>query len=48
MTVTRAAEQEGEFSVVGTENGLMEVREQGLAEFRVEELETGGKMGAEA
>lgn len=43
---TRSVEQEDEFSVVGTENETIEFREQGVA--RVEELERGGKMGAEA
>lgn len=46
VAVALSVEQEDEFSVVGTENETIEVREQGVA--RVEELERGGKMGAEA
>lgn len=45
VAVPRSDEQEGEFSLVGAENGMMEVREQGVA--GVEELEMGGGLRRE-
>lgn len=48
VAVTRSAQREEEFSVVGTENGLMEVKRIRFNRSGSWNWRRGGQMGAEA